>query len=50
MLDLPEELKNELEKEAKRRMVSRAGLIRMIFKDWLENHTKGRKQKEKDAK
>lgn len=49
VLDLPEKLKNELEKEAKERMVSRAALIRMIFKDWLNEKDKkkrGRKSKE----
>lgn len=49
VLDLPEKLKNELEKEAKERMVSRAALIRMIFKDWLSQKggkKRGRKVKE----
>lgn len=36
VLDLPEQLKDKLEKEAKKRMISRAALIRMIFDDWLE--------------
>lgn len=36
VLDLPEKLKDKLEKEARKRMVSRAALIRMIFSDWLE--------------
>lgn len=38
ILDLPEKLKEKLEKEAKKRMVSRAALIRMIFSDWLEKN------------
>ena len=37
MLDLPEKLKERLEAEAQRRMVSRAALIRMIFDEWLKS-------------
>lgn len=42
VLDLPEKLKNELEKKAKERMVSRAALIRMIFSDWLAGKSEKR--------
>ena len=45
VLDLPEKLKNRLEAEAEKRMVSRAALIRMIFAEWLENHESKKKKK-----
>ncbi len=49
LIGMPAELQRKLDREAKKRRISRSGLIRMVLSDWLEREgekKRGRKPKE----
>lgn len=48
VIPVPYELKEKLDREARKKRTTRAGLVRLIFSDWLEEYgekKRGRKSK-----